>query len=454
MKSYDLAIIGSGPGGYVAALYASRKKLRVCVIERSLLGGTCLNCGCIPTKSLLHSASLIRSMKSGSSFGVSAEGCHIDFHKMMARKNEVVARLRTGIETLFRANNVHLITGTAKITGPNTLTVNDTETIEAKNIIIAAGSKAIETNGLETDHINILTSDDVLKLSEIPGSFCVIGGGVIGCEFADLFNALGSKVTIVELTERLVPMQSHEASKKLELAFKKRGIDLYLSAKVESIENGQMPVLRLSDGKSITTEKVLVSVGRIADTEGLGLDAAGIKSEKGRIVVDEDLRTTAPGIYAIGDCVVGPQLAHKASYDAIVACDNILGEERKADYSLMPSTIWTDPEIASVGLSEDAAKLRLPDVKVAKFPYLASGKAFLLDRTDGFIKIIGNSAGDILGVEIFGEGACELIGEAVLAKTSGIKIKDWARSVHAHPTLSEIIQEAAHIFCGTGIHTV
>jgi dihydrolipoamide dehydrogenase len=259
-------------------------------------------------------------------------------------------------------------------------------------------------------------------------------------------------VTIVELTDRLIPSQSREASKKLEMLLKKRGIDIATSKSVESVEKRGKLRLNLAGGDSIEADKALLSVGRRPDLSCIEGYSGKVRTDGGRISVDDRLRTGDGNIYAIGDCVAGPMLAHKASYDAIVACDNMMGLDRKADYSNIPNCIWTDPEIASVGLSEDEAKVKHKDVKVAKFPYLASGKAFLMGKSEGFVRIIGDADSKILGVEIMGEGACDLIAEAVLAKTAGITVKEWALSVHGHPTLSEVLQEAAHVFCGTPIH--
>lgn len=454
MKTYDLAIIGSGPGGYVAALYASRHKLSVAVIEKDLVGGTCLNRGCIPTKSLLNSASIISKIKSAPVHGIKVDGYTIDFGRIMARKDEVVLRLRTGIETLFRANKIDLIKGMATIAGPDTINVEGQDTIKAKNIIIAVGSKVVRLSNIDIDDIDVLSSDSILNIRSIPRSMVIVGGGVIGCEFASLFNKLGTKVTIIEMMERILPGQSREISKKLELIFKKSGIEIHTASKVEAIRAGSTLGVRVSGGKNIDSEKVLVSIGRIPATEDLGLETAGIKTLNNRISVGENLMTSATGIYAIGDCVAGPLLAHRASYDGILACDNILGKGRRCDYSNIPNCIWTEPEVASVGLSEEEAKAKYPDAKVAKFPYLGSGKAYLEGETEGFVKIIGSSAGQILGVEIFGKGACELIGEATVSRTVNISIKDWSGVVHGHPTLSEMFGEAAHIFCGTAIHGV
>jgi dihydrolipoamide dehydrogenase len=443
-KEYDLAVIGAGPGGYAAALYASRKKLRVCVIEKADVGGTCLNRGCIPTKALVNSASVLSTIRNAPVFGIDVNGYSLNYPKVLARKNEVVSRLRTGIETLFRAGNIDLARGHAKLLGPKTVDIDHELLVHPQHIIIAVGSKVSGLPGIKIDEKDVLSSDGILEMTELPKSIAIIGGGVIGCEFANLFNAFGVKVTVVELTDRIVPGQSREASKKLETALKKSGVEVITSANVESLKKsgGSMNVC-MSGQKTVGAEKVLVSVGRRPATDELDLEHYGVKTENGRIVVDENLRTSVQNIFAIGDCVAGPLLAHRASYDGMLACDNILGDARKADYSNCPSCVWTEPEVASVGLTEEEAKAKHPDCKVAKFPYLGSGKAYLLGRQEGYAKIIGDPGGRILGVEIFGYGACELIAEAVLAKTAGINIKDWAQAIHGHPTLSEILQEAA-----------
>lgn len=451
MKSYDLVIIGSGPGGYVAALYASRHKLSVCVIEKAEIGGTCLNKGCIPTKALLHSASILSKIKESKEYGIEVSGYTVNFPAIAARKDNVVVRLRTGIETLFKANKIDLVRAAAQIKGPNTVGING-EDISAKSIIVATGSIPMSLPDVAFDETNICSSDGILNLKEIPNSIAIIGGGVIGCEFASLFNSFGAKVFIIELLDRLLPTQSKEVSRKMEAIFKKRGIAISTSTKLESIVDKDGLKIKISGGQTLEADKVFICVGRKPNTERIGLEKLKVDTEKGRISVDANLRTNIKNIFAIGDCVAGPLLAHKASYDGMVAVDNILGKSRAVDYSNVPNCIWTDPEIASVGLSEESSRTKYPDARVAKFPYLGSGKAYLMGRSEGFIKIIGDPKGNILGVEIFGEEACDLIGEAVLAKSCGINIKDWARVVHGHPTLSEIFQEAAHVFCGTPIH--
>jgi len=440
MKYYDLAIIGSGPGGYIAGLYASRHKLKTCVIEKDLVGGICLNKGCVPTKSLINSASLFSTLKSASSLGIVCDNLRVDFHKMSSRKDEVVARLRTGVETLLRANKIDLIKGTASFSNAGTIKVAGSEDISAKYFIIASGSTHAKLPKFEIDESHILSSEGILSLKEIPKSLLVIGGGVIGCEFTSLYNSLGSKVTIIEFMDRLIPSQSHEISKKLEQIFKKNGIDVLVSTKAED--------------KIVNAEKTLISAGRVPNISGLGLENAGIGTKDARIEVNDFLQTSVKNIYAIGDCVGGPLLAHKASYDAIIACDNITGKKIKVDYSNIPNLIWTAPEIASVGMNEEDARARYPDLKIAKFPYLASGKAFLMGHTEGYVKIMGNSQGVIAGVEILGHGACDLISEAVMARSVGMKVDEWARITHGHPTLSEMLQEACHIFCGKPIHSI
>lgn len=447
MKSYDLAIIGSGPGGYVTGIYAARHGLRACLIEKDLVGGTCLNRGCIPTKSLLNSVSIISKLKHASEIGIAIDGYRIDFEKAMSRKDEVVSRLRAGIEVLLKTNKVELIKGTARLTAADAIAIDGREEIRAKNIIIASGSSAAEGPNIKIDDHNTLSNESILNIKSVPASLAIIGGGVIGCEFACLFSNLASKVTIVEMTDRLIPGQSREASKKLEYNFKRNGIDVLTSSTVEGLDIAGDVTIRISGGKNIEAEKALVSIGRVSNIKELGLEEVGIKVRDGKICVNEYLRTDIPNVYAAGDCVPGPRLAHKASYDGMLACDNILGASRKIDYSNIPNCIWTEPEIASVGLCEEAAKMIYQNIRVAKFSYLASGKAYLDGDTEGFVKIIGiPSTGEIIGVEIFGKDACNLIGEATLAKAMGIKIKDWSRVVHGHPTLSEILQEACHVF--------
>jgi len=454
MNIYDLAIIGSGPAGYVAALYASGRKLKTCVIEKGPIGGTCLNNGCIPTKVMLNSASIISKIRDSGVHGIKIDGYSVDFPAICARRIDVVKKLGAGIETLFRARGVVLVKGAAKMGVGGKIIVEGTGDIQAGHTIIATGSRPAPINGMEIDEKDVLSSDGALSLKELPESIAIIGGGVIGCEFAFLFNALGSRVILLETFDRLISSQSKEASRKLEQIFKKRGIEVFTGVTVDSIIRKPKLSLRTKDGKTIEADKILVSVGRTASVDDLGLQEAGINVRDKTIETDEYLRTSAGNVFAGGDCVEGPLLAQKASYDGILACDNILGQKRKKDYLNIPGCIYTDPEIASVGLSEEEAKARDPEARTVKFPYLASGKAFLMSRTEGYIKITGDRDGRIAGAEIMGAGACDLIGELVTARTLGIRIKDLATVVHGHPTLSEIIQEAARSFSGSAIHSI
>jgi len=455
MRTYDLAVIGSGPGGYVAALYASRHNMKVLVIEKDLVGGTCLNRGCIPTKAMLHCASLISAIKESALYGIRVDGYRFDFAKALSRKEEIVTRLRAGIETLFRANHIDLMRGAAKFLSVDTIRVTGavTEDIKARYTIIAVGSEPAKLPEAVFDNANIYSSNGILGITELPNSVLIIGGGVIGVEFATIFNAFEVKVTVVEALDRLISGQSREASRRLETILKRRGVEILTSSRVDAVSKKEGTFcVKLSGGREVAPAKILTAVGRRPNLDGLGLDEAGIKTHAGRIAVDLALRTNVKNIYAAGDCINGPLLAHKASYDGILACDNILGMKRDASYENIPNCIYTDPEIASVGLTEEEAKKAYPDLKIARFPYLGSGKAFVIGKTDGYIKIIGDSKGSILGIEIFGAEACDLIGEATIAKEMRMSIKDLSYVVHGHPTLSEIFQEAAHIFCGTGIH--
>lgn len=453
MKSYDLAVIGSGPGGYVAALYAARHHLSVCVAEKDLLGGTCLNRGCVPTKTMLQTAALLSAIKESSFHGIEINSYRLNTNRIFERRDDVVTKLRGGIETLFKAARIDLIHGTATLKDGQTLSVDGTE-VSARAIIIAVGSAPVAIPAIPFDGTSILSSDHVLALRELPKSLIIIGGGVIGCEFATLFSELGIAVTVIEMLDRLIPLQSREASRKMEAVFTKRGIRVITAARVEAIERGETVTARLSTGAAVEAERTLVCIGRAPATAGLSLEQAGIKTEKGRIIVSDTLHTTVPTVYAIGDCVAGPLLAHKASYDGILAVDNILGSPRTVDYTTIPSCVYTDPEVASIGLTEEAARQQHPGLTIARFPYRASAKALIMNRTEGFCKIIADAQGRLLGIEIFGEDACNLIGEATLALKLGATVSDLAHVVHGHPTLSEIFQEAAHLFAGAGVHAV
>lgn len=455
MDRFDVAILGAGPGGYVAAIYLARLGKSVAVVEKEFVGGTCLNRGCIPTKALLSSVEVLSQIKEGHSFGIEAASYKINFEKINSRKDEIVKKLRQGIETLFKARKIALFNGAGSLTGLNEISVLD-KRIQAGAIIIATGSSPLEIPAFKFDHANIISSDDILRLKEPPESLIIIGGGAIGCEFAVIYNALGSKVAIIEMMDEILPNMDRETAKKLNIALKKKGIRVLTATKVERLKRLDGKVIAaLSSGEELAAEKALVCVGRRPDSADLGLEGLGIKAERSRIVVDERMRASAPGIYAIGDVAGKFQLAHVASYEGIIAAKNILGEDKKADYRAVPGCIYTDPEVASVGLSEEAAKAAGLDIKVARFPYMALGKANVISKTEGFVKLIGDKkTSRLLGAHILGADATNLIAEAALAIKKDLSVEEIGDTIHAHPTLAEGLMEAAHIFSDKGIHVL
>jgi len=455
VSKFDVAILGAGPGGYVAAIYLARAGKSVAVIEKDQLGGTCLNKGCIPTKALLSSVETLSQIKESALFGIDVASYKINFEKINSRKEEVVRKLRQGIETLFKARKITLINGAGKLTGTNQIEVSGRR-VEAKDIIIASGSSPLEIPAFKFNHTSIISSNDILRLKEVPSGLIIIGGGAIGCEFAAIYNSLGSSVTIIEMMDEILPNMDREVARRLNLTLKKRGIKILTSAKVEQLKekDGRVSAI-LSSGEELAADKALISVGRRPDSDNLGVEGLGIKLERARIPADSHMRTNIPNIYAIGDVVGRSQLAHVASYEGIIASRNICGQECQADYKAVPSCIYTDPEIASVGLSEEAAKNSGLDIKVARFPYMALGKANIIAKIEGFVKLIGEKkSGRILGVHMFGADATNLIAEAVLAIRKGVSVGDLGDTIHAHPTLAEGLMEACHIFEDKGIHTL
>ncbi|MFH1269668.1 MAG: dihydrolipoyl dehydrogenase [Candidatus Omnitrophota bacterium] len=427
---YDLAVIGAGWAGFNAALKAKAHGLKVAVIEKEKIGGTCLNRGCIPTKALLQSAKVYSLAKKSGTFGIEVGNPQINFSAIQFRKDKVIQQLRQGMILLFA--DIDLLSGEARIAGSNTIKLGEKE-INARFILIASGSKPLELKEIRFDGKKIVSSDDILELKELPGSLLIIGGGVIGCEFASIFSAFGSQVTIVEMMPQLLPGIDKEVAKKIETILKKKGIKVATGTDAKTFDYGQY-------------EKVLLCIGRTPATENLGLDQLGIKSEKGRITVDEYLRTNIPNIYAAGDCASKTMLAHFAAYQGSIAAENIaepLRAPRKSDNSCIPSCIFTDPEIGAVGLTEEEAKARNIDVCVSKFDFLGSGMARILDETNGFIKIISNkSSGEVMGASIIGPRATELIGILTIALQSRLKTSQIRDTILAHPTLSEGITSA------------
>ena len=460
----DLVVIGSGPGGYVGAIRAAQLGLSVAIVEKDArLGGTCLLRGCIPTKALLHSADLLEEIKHASKHGIRAEGVSVDFPAVMDRKSKVVDKSAAGVKYLMKKNKIEVVPGLARIEGPGQVSVTSetgTKRIDAKNVIIATGSVPRGLPGVEIDGERIVTSDEILELTEIPESLIVLGAGAVGVEFASVFVRMGSKVTVVELLPRFLPIEDEEVSKEFEKAFKKRGIECLPDTKMGRVVTTETGVEctvqnKKGDESVLAASMLLVAVGRAPYTEGLGAREAGVQvDERGFIPVSEFMQTNVPGIYAIGDVLSSAQLAHVASAEAIVAAEHMAGAPtRPINYRTTPSCTYSDPEVASVGLTEAAAREAGYDVVTGKFPFQASGKARILEATDGFVKIVSEKAYDeVLGVHIIGPRATELIAEAGLMIQTECTTEEVVRLMHAHPTLSESVMEAAHGVHGSPVH--
>lgn len=461
---FDVAIIGSGPGGYVSAIRSAQLKLKAVIIEKDKkLGGTCLYRGCIPTKSLLLSANLYEQIKNAEKFGIIPSDVHFDFEKIQNYKNKVVKKLSLGLEHLFKKNGIQVITGLGKIKKNRVLEVVDengnTSEIKAKNIIIATGSLPRSLGNMNIDRENIITTDEALELKSIPQTMLIIGAGAIGVEFSSIYSAFGTKTTLVEILPHILPFEDEEIAKELHKALIKRGIIIYTKSSVESVtslKNRCEAKIKLADGKVITAnyEKVLVAVGRKPNIEVNEFENIGINTKNGFIEVNQFLETTQNNIYAIGDIVPTPQLAHVASAEGILAIGKIKGLTVKPiNYIKIPNCIYSNPEVASIGLSEKSAKDEGYKIKVGKIPFSANSKASILGENEGFIKIVANEKNsEILGIHIIGPNAVELIASAVIALNSGMKAEDLAQTVFAHPTLSESLAETARNIYGFALH--
>jgi dihydrolipoamide dehydrogenase len=454
-ESFDVLVIGGGPGGYVAALRAAQLGARTAVVERDRVGGTCLVRGCIPTKALLQSAELYTLAKAGAPFGVVADKIGVDWSAALGRKTEVVDKLVKGVEGLLKAGGVTLVRGTASLAGRGAVDVSG-ERIQAKDIVIATGS-AVARIPLKGAELTI-DSDQILELKEIPRRLAVIGGGVVGMEFAAMFAALGTKVTVLEMLPQVLPMVDSDLVAVYTKHLAGLGGDVHTNAKVEEIakRKGGLQV-RFStgaEGGAVDADQVLLAVGRVPYTQGLEAEKAGVKLERGRVVVDEHLHTTADGVWAIGDVIGGIMLAHVASYEGVLAIENIVGHAgRTPDYHAAPNCIYTDPEIAHVGLGEKEAKDKGLDVKVGRFPFTASARALTLGQPEGFVKVVAEAGtGRLLGAHIIGPRATDLIAEATLAVQNGLTLEQIDLTIHAHPTLPESLMEAALAAQGRAIH--
>lgn len=460
MPDYNVIVIGSGPAGYAAAFRAAQLGARVAMIEKDLVGGTCLNRGCVPTKSLLEAAGVLDQMKHADTFGLACDNPRADMAKLIDRKERHVAKLRGGVEQLAKGLGVEVIRGTATLAGQHKVSVatdDGARELTAKAIIIASGSEPLELKAMPFDHTTVLSSTSLLELRELPESLLIVGGGYIGCEFATVFASLGAKVTIVEMLNQLVPGQDVRIARTVQASFKKRGITLHLETKVEKLDvqkNGGA-VATLSNGETIKADKVLVSIGRKLCSDHLGLETVGIKTEKGHIVVDDYLETTIPSIYAVGDVNGAWLLAHVGHHEGLLAAENALGGMRKMDYRVVPAGIYTHPEIATVGLDEAHATEAGHEVVTGRFPFGATAKAIVAEETDGFIQIVADAkTKQILGVQIIGPHATDLISEAAILVQTEATLNELVETIHPHPTLSEALMEAGLDALGRPLHTM
>lgn len=460
-NTFDVIIIGSGPGGYVAAIRAAQLGFKTAIIEKhSQLGGTCLNVGCIPSKALLHSTEIYHAIAHQSADnGIKVKGLECDIPTMMAKKNRIVDQLRGGIKALMKANKIDVFSGTGKITSPTQVEVGS-QILNTKNIIIATGSQVVELPFLKFDGQTVVSSDHAIAFDAVPKKIVIVGAGAIGLELGSVWQRLGSDVTIVELLPRIAITFDHEVSKLAERIFKKQGIKFELDAKVTGMKKNGKTILLTAEkeGKELEfpADKIIICVGRKPYTEGLGLETVGIERDKqGRIITDEHFRTNVPNIFAIGDVIKGPMLAHKAEEEGVALAEMLAGKAGHVNYDVIPNVIYTNPELASVGISEQEAKEQNRPIKVGKFPFAANGRALASDAGEGFVKVISDAKTDrILGVQIIGPHASELIAPAVAHMEYGGSAEDMARTIAAHPTLSEALKEAALACEKRAIHSV
>ena len=458
-KNFDLAIIGGGPGGYVAAIRAAKLGLKVSLIEKEHLGGVCLNCGCIPTKTLYHTALTFEDIKKAAIFGIEVAEPKLDFAKAMKRKDDIIEMQRKGIAFHFKKNGIELIKGTGKIISSNKIRSKDSSGKEneiiAKNIIIATGSSAASVPPFELSQAGIMDNTGVLSLSRLPGSLLIVGAGVVGCEFANIFSTFGTKITMVEMLPRILTTEDEEVSSIIHKVLKGKGVDIFTSSKVEKLDkDGDGYSCKLSVDKEIMVEKILISVGRKPNSTGIGLEDVGIATDqKGFIKVDSHLRTNIDNVYAVGDVIGNLQLAHVASEEGKIAAANIAGKDMEMDYGVIPWAVFTFPEIGTVGITEDQAKKKNIDIRIGVFPFSSSGKAYITGETEGFVKIVTDkNTGEILGAQMIGPRASDLVHEVAAAMKGEMLIEDLAKTVHSHPTLSEAVLEAAEDCFGIATH--
>ncbi|MBN2213006.1 MAG: dihydrolipoyl dehydrogenase [Bacteroidales bacterium] len=461
--NYDVLIIGSGPGGYVAAIRAARLGMKAGIVERSELGGICLNWGCIPTKSLLKSAQVFDYIKHAGEYGISVSGNPVpDFPAMIRRSREVAGAMSKGVQFLLKKNKIDHVAGSGRIADTTTVEVTEADDkktkLKARHIILATGARSRELPGLKQDGKKIIGYREALVLEKLPGSMVVVGSGAIGSEFAHFYNTLGTKVTLVEFLPNIVPLEDEEVSKQLERSFKKAGMTVMTNSAVESADiSGKKCKVKVKTKKGeelVEADIVLSAAGITPNIEGIGLEEAGVELENGKIKVDEFYRTNVKGIYAIGDIVHGPALAHVASAEGIVCVEKIAGKNPlPLDYNNVPACTYTSPEIASAGYTEKQAKEAGYEVRVGRFPYTASGKASASGHKEGFVKLVFDDRyGELLGAHMIGDNVTEMIAEMVVARNLETTGHEIIKSVHPHPTMSEAIMEAAAAAWGEVIH--
>lgn len=457
---HDLIIIGAGPGGYVAGIRASQLGLKVCIIEKDNPGGVCLNWGCIPSKNIIHQAELFLSVKELEEIGVSIDSSTLDYSKVHQKSRQATRKLKAGVEFLLKRNKIELIKGEAKIISPTKVKLNGGKEITGKNILIATGSSPLQMKGFEFDETQVLSSTGILSLKQLPKDIVILGAGAIGCEFAYVMNAFGVEVTLIEMQDQILPFEDHEVAGFLAKSFQASGIKIMTGTKALSLDKKQKKVTVTVEEKDntqtqIETEKVLCVFGRKPNTDMIGIENIGLTTEKGFIPVGDYYQTKIKGVYAIGDVVSTPLLAHVASKEGEIAVEHIAG--RKTDtginLDLVPSAIYCNPQVASFGLREKQAKERKIKYKKFIFPYRGIGKAVAIDRAEGFLKVIYHGeTSEILGAHVAGDTATELIHELLLAKSAELLPENIAETIHAHPTMSEIVMEQMKGIEGKAIH--